>query len=372
MFKLRVERRADDRGAIAVMTAIVGSVVLVGSAALALDVGQLYSERRQLQNGADAAAIAIAQSCARGLADAAAPCNTGLGAALVNGNALDGRSQVSRICGTAPGLASCPASSSSGASCPPAATASPRYVEVHVRTGTADGSNVVSPAFLRVLPGFDSYAGTTVAACARAGYGAPGNVISELPIGVSQCVVDRYKTTHGGTFGPSTLTTATSTELKHWEAALELHKASGPCATGGSGSTAPGHFGWLDTSGCSIETTLGALVPGDSGNSNPNTTLGCTDSYLAERLGKVVYLPIYDSVTGTGSDAQYRVVSFAAFLFTGWELSGTSHMSTVTGSSPCKSPVTCISGVFLYDVQPPPAPISSAPQYSLSVVQLLG
>ncbi|HEY3261834.1 MAG TPA: pilus assembly protein TadG-related protein, partial [Pseudonocardiaceae bacterium] len=74
----------DDRGVITVLTAIVSSVVLFAGAAIAVDVAALYSERRQLQNGADAAAIAIAQSCARGLVNAA-PCDTSLASALADG-----------------------------------------------------------------------------------------------------------------------------------------------------------------------------------------------------------------------------------------------------------------------------------------------
>ena len=41
-------------------------VVLLGVGALVIDVGALYAERRQLQNGADAAALAVAADCAEG------------------------------------------------------------------------------------------------------------------------------------------------------------------------------------------------------------------------------------------------------------------------------------------------------------------
>ena len=45
----------DERGAASVIVAIV-LVVLMGCAALAVDVGAMYAEKAQLQNGADAAA----------------------------------------------------------------------------------------------------------------------------------------------------------------------------------------------------------------------------------------------------------------------------------------------------------------------------
>ena len=57
------ERLRSERGATAVLVGIL-LVPLVGCLAIALDVGALYVERGQLQNGADAAALAVAQECA--------------------------------------------------------------------------------------------------------------------------------------------------------------------------------------------------------------------------------------------------------------------------------------------------------------------
>ena len=58
----------DDRGAVLVWVALM-IVVLLGVGALVLDVGALCVERRELQNGADAAALAVAQDCAEGDCD---------------------------------------------------------------------------------------------------------------------------------------------------------------------------------------------------------------------------------------------------------------------------------------------------------------
>src|ERR1043165_3858879 len=58
-------RRPGERGAVAVTVAILlGGGVLLGFAALVVDVGQLYAEREELQSGADAAALAVAKACA--------------------------------------------------------------------------------------------------------------------------------------------------------------------------------------------------------------------------------------------------------------------------------------------------------------------
>ncbi|MHB1008794.1 MAG: pilus assembly protein TadG-related protein, partial [Propionibacteriaceae bacterium] len=58
-------RHRRERGAVAVVVAI-WMVVALGFAAISIDVGSIYSDKKQLQNGADAAALAIAESCVRG------------------------------------------------------------------------------------------------------------------------------------------------------------------------------------------------------------------------------------------------------------------------------------------------------------------
>ena len=59
---LRLLRR-DERGAVGVLVAVLlAGGVLLGLGAMVIDVGQLYQERAQLQNGADAAAVAVAKS----------------------------------------------------------------------------------------------------------------------------------------------------------------------------------------------------------------------------------------------------------------------------------------------------------------------
>ncbi|HEY4535434.1 MAG TPA: Tad domain-containing protein [Enteractinococcus sp.] len=53
----------EDRGSVAVIVALL-MVVIVAVTALAIDVGAMHSDRQQLQTGADAGALAIAQDCA--------------------------------------------------------------------------------------------------------------------------------------------------------------------------------------------------------------------------------------------------------------------------------------------------------------------
>src|SRR5207244_1578958 len=63
----RVRSAAPERGAVAALVAVIfGAGVLMASGAIVVDVGQAYSERGQLQNGADSASLAVARGCARG------------------------------------------------------------------------------------------------------------------------------------------------------------------------------------------------------------------------------------------------------------------------------------------------------------------
>ena len=73
-----------------------------------IDVGQLYQERAQLQNGADAAALAVAKSCILGTCTAGTALSTAQ--TYANENASDGSAGVGTICGSAGILTACGAS----------------------------------------------------------------------------------------------------------------------------------------------------------------------------------------------------------------------------------------------------------------------
>jgi Flp pilus assembly protein TadG len=67
----------DDRGAVTVIVAIM-MVVVLGIAALVVDVGSVEVRRAQLQDAADAAALAIAQDCYRATGTTATTCDAGV------------------------------------------------------------------------------------------------------------------------------------------------------------------------------------------------------------------------------------------------------------------------------------------------------
>ena len=90
--------RRDERGVVAAIVAILlGTGVLLGMGALVIDVGQIYQERAELQNGADAAALAVAKSCALGA------CAPGVAGQQADGNASNltgGTAGVQLVCGS--------------------------------------------------------------------------------------------------------------------------------------------------------------------------------------------------------------------------------------------------------------------------------
>ncbi|MEP6648392.1 MAG: Tad domain-containing protein [Lapillicoccus sp.] len=216
-----ITRRRRDRGAAAlIVTVLFASGVLLGCAALTVDVGQLYSERRQLQNGADAAALSLAQICAAGGACSFSDADSAaLGAnrisKLNNANAKDDyaafnstfkASYDNGLCGRATALPSCAAPTGSLLDCPPlpswlSANAAIPYVEVHNLTQTdASGNHILPTAFGRAVTGFS---GAAVSSCSRAAWGTPaGPPTPTIPVAISGCEW-RYNTngTVNGTGG---------------------------------------------------------------------------------------------------------------------------------------------------------------------------
>ena len=122
-----MRRVNGDAGATTVLVALLLPVILLGFGALALDVGSMHLQKRQLQNGADAAALGVARDCAsdpdlctQSIAETSADL---LAAANGNGGPGNlGAGYTELLCGTIPGLSPCPA-----AFAPDPATVGPNY-----------------------------------------------------------------------------------------------------------------------------------------------------------------------------------------------------------------------------------------------------
>ena len=104
-------------------------------------------------------------------------------------------------------------------------------------------------------------------------------------------------------------------------------------------ANAPGNFGWLRWSGDNTsapDLEYNIRYPGESDvvhiGDFIKATTGQTNSSgvanaLEQWIGKIITIPIYDQVTGTGSNTLYRVCAFAVFELRSWDR----HTKTMTG-----------------------------------------
>ncbi len=361
----------DDRGAIATLVVVLlAGGVLLGMGALVVDVGQIYGERAQLQNGADAAALAVAQGCAKG-ATSCDPSTSGVAATYASGNANDATSGVSLVCGhDADGrLSGCPASTGAVTDCPAAPASGTTYVDVHTRTRTTGGSTLLPPRFARALLGNSGYAGTTVLACARATWGSPQSATG-LALTLSYC--EWSAATANGTsypspppYPPNPLPPASADKT------LELHGSGTSCGGGSSGWDLPGGFGWLDDANgdCTSFVDVSNTYPDNTG---AGVSGSCKTVLTNARTSRTtVYLPVYDGAGGTGHGGYYHLKGFAAFVVTGYALPGFSAPSWLTGKDYCKGTRKCIYGYFTQGLIPSAGATGGSPM-GASVVSLTG
>lgn len=346
-----MRRMSNDDGAVAVMVAAL-AVALFGFGALVVDVGALYSERRQLQNGADAGALAVGQACAGG------DCGPFLADARVfaNGNSLDQFSRVEEgeVCGTTP-LPACAE--------PPGDLPGNGYVQVTSRTLTQDGTTLVPPFLARVI--VPDYGGTDVGARATVVWGAAGGVDAELAITFSQCEYERLtKDADGNTVY------ATAPYDKALERTIFFHDTTeaSKCPAGPSGADLPGGFGWLDAADSTCSATVEDGWAGD--DTGADADKACKEA-LKALLGKTVLIPVFDDVNGlSGTNGEYHIWNYVGFVLTGWRFPGTTQPSAYSSATPnpCKPSQTCLTGFFVEVVTS--GPVSDGPDQGVRVVQL--
>jgi hypothetical protein len=339
-----------DRGAIAVIVALLlGSGVLLGMAALVVDVGNIYVEREQLQTGADAGALKIAQVCATDPSGCTSS-SVDIARRYADLNSARGSAGVS-VCGRGGDLQDCPAPSGGLTDCMGAAPASGDFVEVHTSTRLPDGSTALPPAFAQAVVG--GYRGPTVGACARAAWGTPSS--ARLAMTISACEWNTY-TTNGASFPDPPV-----------ERVIYLHDGSdaGACEPAG----ASGGFGWLyDQKGdCRTPVVAGGTYQGEP---DSNVSSGC-ETLLSGLSGRPVLMPVYNAVTGRGRNLTYTLAGFAAFVVTGWHLPGSDTSSTLTGRSSCDNSTACIFGYFTRATLPDGGAMGG-PDLGATVVRLVG
>ncbi|WP_395398340.1 pilus assembly protein TadG-related protein [Arthrobacter sp. UC242_113] len=277
-----------ERGAIAVIVALL-MVVLLGFAAIAIDVAKLYSERAQLQNSADAVALAVARNCAVPSPTNACADITGNVRRLANENAVDGQSTVVDPVGLD--------------------ISKRRVSATTMAKENRSAPNTVSLFFARAL-GFDS---AQVSATSTVTWGSPSAGTTPFPLAFSVCQV--------------------STTLEKGAQLLEAHnpndnndKGSPDCIY--ANNPVPGGFNWTREAagvcGSSIDLSVSRSYS-ETGNDAPDncaTTLKSWAQSINDKKDVVVLLPVFDSASGTGSSATYHLAAFAAFKVQGWKFSG--------------------------------------------------
>ncbi|GAB3544782.1 hypothetical protein GCM10027404_02070 [Arthrobacter tumbae] len=320
----RIAENGHEKGAVSVIVAIL-LVVLLGFAAIAVDVGMLYSEKAQLRNGADAAALSIAQTCSLNASDAqcsSSVASSSLAKQMANANALDNQSNAGNVA----------LNKTAGT--------------VSVTTGALEAGstpNSVSLYFARAL-GFDE---AEVTVTSHAAWGKPVAGPAIFPLALAECKLNLNPGISNG-----------SIQL--------LEMGNNGCGW------VPGGFGWLDTapSSCGVSITapisgyVGAWHASDPGASAPSV---CGSSDFNRIKDRTVLFPLYDDERGTGNNAEFHIKGFAAFHVTAYHFA--THDWALDGSSICNK---CIEGYFkrfvtlddAYTLSP------SAPSNGTNVVKL--
>ncbi len=356
--------RRDEQGAVAVLVALlIGCGVLTGMAALVVDVAQLYQERAELQNGADAAAIGVAKSCALGT------CDPTVAQQYANGNAsnLTGRAEgISLVCGSG-ALGACPPSTGTGTDCPAAPPAGVNYVDVHTSTKTASGSTLLPPVFAGTLLGA-GYHGTTVLACAQAEWGAP-SAATTVAVTISACEWDQA-TQQGTVFAPAP-PYQQGLPAQSFDQVLTLNPTNGTgCATEPAGADGPLTFGWAadQTGNCALSVN-GPTYPGQITTSVSQSCESVLD--YSQDNDVPILVPIYVSVTNAGGNLTYTLRGFAHFVVTGYNMPGFSDLDWLDPANNCHGTQYCLNGYFVQGVIPATGGLTGT-NLGVSIIDLTG
>ncbi|KAE8765551.1 TadE/TadG family type IV pilus assembly protein [Georgenia thermotolerans] len=354
-----MRRLKRERGAVAVVMAIL-AVPLIAAAALGVDIAAMAAERQQLQNGADAGALAIAQLCAKASAAAPGDCTAGgttpnraVGAdkiaqnyALTNSNDQEVLAGVVRL--------------------PAPLTLSPTTGEVTVEnTG-------VREHWLAPVIGVDA---SNIRTTSTAVWGAINHGTS-LPLTISLCEITKLIAAGDPTFKFNTATgNYESNAPSGNKLAIRLPHPSSPneCIPNGSPQYVPGGFAWI-TDGlnqCSAATKIGDWIHSDPGAS---VYQPCDAPYLKGLVdsGKVLTIPIFDKAQGTGSNATYRIYGYVGFKLTGFAFNGNAEFQYKnTGFCTGSGNDQCIVGIFSNVLVPDGTLTPGAPALGGKTIRLI-
>jgi Flp pilus assembly protein TadG len=321
--------RRDD--GVSMVLVGVALAVLLGLAGMAVDLGVVYAERRELRTGADAAALAIAEDCGM----QTRPCDEATAQATAqeyaDANAWDHASTVDSIQLTLGG----------------GNTGTVRVV-TSAWDAAADQPGVRVP--LLSMLGFNR---VQVGAAATAIFSGLSAEEGGLPL-----IIDTCEFHTAGGYGRGRSVTLIFKDPKKDPEAL--------CASDPAGKDAPGAFGWLTTPDKNHCRT-GLLTIGDLADADPgySPSKGCKQNPPAVDTDYLI--PLYSEVGGQGNNTWYRVFGFASF-----HLEGYSFPNWGTYGAGCGGPgysVGCITGYFVNDTVYQGEP--GGPNFGVVLVKLI-
>jgi Flp pilus assembly protein TadG len=364
---IQLRLRQDERGAIAIIVAIlIGGGVLTGMGAFVIDVGQVFQERDQLQNGAESGAIGVAKSCALG------DCTPEVAQQLADANAgslTGGTAGVPLVCGSG-GLGGCPAPTGAITDCPGPPQAGANYVDVHTATLTSGGSTLLPPVFARTLLGNSSYQGTNVQACSQAEWGPPATATTDA-IAISACEWDQ-DTQQGADFAPAPPYGVGGQPAASFDQVLTVDLAGNGagCATEPAGAAASRLFGWANdaTGNCSLPVSAPSFN-GPAGGSGVMSAACEQVLQNAQQSQVPIQVPVYMSYSA-GTNI-YNLQGFADFVVTGYDLPGFPPATDWLNLANTCTVANCVDGYFVQGLSTATGNIGG-PDLGLSIIDLTG
>ncbi|MGD8149655.1 pilus assembly protein TadG-related protein [Ornithinimicrobium sp. Y1694] len=329
---VQLRDRKED-GASAVLVAVC-MLMLIAFTGLGVDVTSAYAKSQEVQNAADAGALAAAQKCAESDVTCSAGSQSGMATDLAVQNV---RLETNRV---------------------QASDTYPASNRVTVSV-TAEHQNFFAAAF-----GFTSF---TVVREATAQWDSPKKGPAMLPLTISACSF------YNQTTGQPNLGSNVTVYMPN----TNNGNGSGPKPADCPNKTyPPGGFGWLDTDS-SCQSHFDPVV-GDyyEVGSNPgNAAQQCLRNKLPTLLNEVVILPIFSDKQGTGENAKFLVDRFAAFKIKGFFV----QSGNVEGGIPCgPTPLptnaytkTCLIGTFVDWVELGDDYSGGVPTTEVSVIRLI-
>ena len=353
---------SDEAGATTAIFAIVVLVgVMAGTFALVVDAGQLFLERRVVQNVADASAGYLTQSCATG-----GICEPTIPSSYTENNSPDSNTEIIEICGTPDGFDPCTDLVGDIRDCltPSSALANSNFVRVRSQTLTISDTSALSPTFARLFGASSDDGNWTLRGCSQGIWGAPSSTTVSMPLAVSICDF----------VPPTSSTTPTLTPIDAWNlgnGGCSIQDLNGVSIAGTDKGVAPivlrvgGND--LDTiAECNTGATvnIGDQIEYPTGASSQRNLCGGISVILNNLVtaAEPGYIPIFgSSVSVTNGNRYVTVIAFARFRLTGYKMrpplgcggSGPACQVNWDAAYPCaEGNDLCVVGEFLKGIPP--------------------